>query len=237
MVDLLPPNATRLERNLARAGALIERVPVPLRDLVNPETCPVSALPFLAAAFSVDHWETTWPVSTKRAVIAAAFAVHKSKGTISALRHTLRHVSAGIKVREWFESTPPGPRGTFQLELDVLGTGITGPMYDEIDRLVDDAKPLTRHMTGLTINVVLRGAAPIAAAVHQGDTLTVYPRVIELRATGLCKIGGRIHTGDTMTIQTLPAIEIGMRGAARIGAGIHLADVLTLYPRQPVPPD
>ncbi|OEZ98769.1 phage tail protein I [Duganella phyllosphaerae] len=237
MVDLLPPNATRLERNLARAGALIDRVPVPLRDLANPETCPVSALPFLAAAFSVDHWEPTWPVSTKRAVIQAAFAVHKSKGTISALRHTLRHVSAGIHVREWFQSTPPGPRGTFQLELDVLGTGITGPMYDEIDRLVDDAKPVTRHMTGLTINVGLRGSSPIAAAVHLGDTLTVYPRSIELRATGLCKIGGGIHTGDTMTIQTMPAIEIRVRGAARVAAGIHLADVLTLYPRRPLPPD
>ncbi|WP_247319438.1 phage tail protein I, partial [Ralstonia pseudosolanacearum] len=37
---LLPPNATPLERRAAQAGGRIERVPVPLRDLWNPATCP-----------------------------------------------------------------------------------------------------------------------------------------------------------------------------------------------------
>ena len=108
MADLLPPNATRLERNLARAGALIERVPVPLRDLANPATCPVSALPFLAASFSVDHWETTWPVSTKRAMIQSAFAVHKQKGTISALFAAAGRPDEAVAIFErLFGNAPP----------------------------------------------------------------------------------------------------------------------------------
>lgn len=201
VVDLLPPNATKLERNLARAGALIERVPVPLRDLVNPAACPVSALPFLAASFSVDHWEPTWPVATKRAVIGSAFAVHKQKGTVAALRHALRPISAAIRVREWWETTPPGPRGTFHLDLDVLDSGATAGMYQEIERLVDEAKPVSRQMQSLAINMGVRGAAQVGAAVQLGDELTIYPRTpIEVRTIGRCGTSGAAHSIDTMTI-------------------------------------
>lgn len=237
MVDLLPPNASRLERNLARAGALIERVPVPLRDLANPATCPVSALPFLAASFSVDHWETTWPVSTKRAMIQSAFAVHKQKGTISALRHALRPISAGIRMREWWQTTPPGPRGTFQLEFDVLDTGITNGMYQEIERLVDEAKPVTRHMTGLAITMGVRGAAQVGATVHEGDEMTIYARTpIEIRATGLCGTSAVVHQGDELTVYARTPIEIRVRGVAQVSAGVHQCDALTIYPGQAGPP-
>ena len=236
VADLLPPNATSLERNLARAGALIERVPVPLRDLANPAACPASALPFLAASFSVDHWDTTWPVSTKRAMIQSAFAVHKQKGTISALRHALRPISAGIRVREWWQTTPPGPRGTFQLEFDMLDTGVTSAMYQEIERLVDEAKPVTRHMTGLAITMGVRGAAQVGAVVHQGDELTIYARTpIEVRATGLCCTSAVVHQGDELTVYARTPIEIRVRGAAQVSAGVHQCDALTIFPAQAGP--
>lgn len=215
VTELLPPNATRLERNLARAGALIERVPVPLRDLANPAACPVSALPFLAASFSVDHWEPTWPVSTKRAVIQSAFAVHKRKGTISALRHALAPISADIRVREWWQTTPPGPRGTFQLDFDVLDSGVTSGMHQEIERLVDEAKPVTRHLTGLAINLGVRGTAQIGAAVQLGDEMTIYARTPEeVRVTGRYGTSGMTHSIDTMTIQARPTSgpRAGMAG-------------------------
>ena len=41
---LLPANATELERLAAEVLAQIERVPVPLRQLWNPDTCPVEDL-------------------------------------------------------------------------------------------------------------------------------------------------------------------------------------------------
>ena len=58
---LLPGNASELERLAAEALAQIERVPVPIRDLWNPDTCPVALLPYLAWAFSVDRWSQAWP--------------------------------------------------------------------------------------------------------------------------------------------------------------------------------
>ncbi|MDK6876837.1 phage tail protein I, partial [Escherichia coli] len=55
MNSLLPPGSTPLECRLAQTCSGISDLQVPLRDLWNPATCPVSFLPYLAWAFSVDR--------------------------------------------------------------------------------------------------------------------------------------------------------------------------------------
>jgi phage tail P2-like protein len=200
--NLLPPNATTLERNLAAASAAIEGVPVPLRDLWNPDACPVAWLPFLAFAFSVDRWDPNWSETTKRKVIKAAYFVHKKKGTIGALRRVVEPLGYLIRVLEWWQINPPGPRGTFQLDIGVLDTGITEEMYLELERLIDDAKPLTRHMLGLAISVEVRGTEYLGAASYLGDELTVYPYTPSLIATtGVWLTTGATHVIDTLTVQ------------------------------------
>ena len=49
--SLMPPGSSALERRLAKACSGISGLNVPLRDLWNPATCPVSFLPYLAWAF------------------------------------------------------------------------------------------------------------------------------------------------------------------------------------------
>lgn len=201
MDNLLPPNATPLERRLAEVGAAIAGVPVPLRDLWNPDTCPVEFLPFLAAAFSVDRWDANWTEKTKRAVIKAAYYVHKQKGTIGALRRVVEPLGFLIRVLEWWETNPPGPRGTFRLDIGVLDTGITEEMYVELERLIDDAKPLTRHLLGLAISVEVRGTRYIGAASYLGDELTVYPYTpTAIVSTGQWGTTGSAHLIDTLTV-------------------------------------
>ena len=63
---LLPGNSTQLERDAAVALAQIQRVPIPIRLLWNPDLCPLAVLPYLAWSFSVDRWDSTWSESTKR---------------------------------------------------------------------------------------------------------------------------------------------------------------------------
>ncbi|HCF2992655.1 TPA: phage tail protein I, partial [Pseudomonas aeruginosa] len=70
----LPSNATELERALEFATD--EETDVPLRLLVNPDTCPEHILPWLAWAWSVDRWDNEWSVPTKRAAIRSAFEIH-----------------------------------------------------------------------------------------------------------------------------------------------------------------
>ncbi|MGA4279056.1 phage tail protein I [Ralstonia nicotianae] len=198
---LLPPNATPLERRAAQAGARIERVPVPLRDLWNPATCPAELLPFLAWSFSVDRWNPAWPLATKRAVTAAAYFVHRKKGTIGALRRAVEPLGFLIRVIEWWQTNPPGPRGSFRLEVGVLQTGIDEAMYAELERLIDDAKPCSRPMLGLQISIEARGTQATSAAAYLGDVLTVYPySPPDIVVSGTAPLSGASHDIDTLTV-------------------------------------
>lgn len=201
-VAMLPGNATELERLAAQALAQIERVPIPLRDLWNPDTCPVELLPYLAWAFSVDRWSPAWPESAKRAAIRSAYFIHSRKGTIGALRRVVEPLGYLIEVREWWEEVPAGVPGTFRLLIGVLDTGIDEAMYQELSFLIDDAKPLSRHLIGLAIGLEVRGRTYIGAAAVDGETLTVYPYApgpIEVSSPAVL-LGGAAHTIDTMSI-------------------------------------
>lgn len=202
MTCLLPGNATELERNAAQALAQIERVPIPLRDLWNPNTCPVELLPYLAWAFSVDRWSPAWPESAKRASIRAAYFIHAHKGTIGALRRVVEPLGYLIEVREWWDEVPTGEPGTFRLMIGVLDSGITEAMYQELTWLIDDAKPLTRHLVSLAIGLEVRGRTYIGAAAQDGETLTVYPYApgpIEVSSPALL-LGGAAHSIDTTSV-------------------------------------
>lgn len=199
---LLPGNATELERLAAQALAQIERVPVPLRDLWNPDACPVALLPYLAWAFSVDRWSQAWPENAKRNAIKAAYFIHSRKGTIGALRRVVEPLGYLIEVREWWEELPMGVPGTFRLLIGVLDTGITEAMYQELTWLIDDAKPLSRHLVGLAIGLEVRGATYVGSAAMTGETTTVYPYEpgpIEVSSSAVL-LGGAAHIIDTMSV-------------------------------------
>ncbi len=199
---LLPGNATELERLAAQALAQIERVPVPLRDLWNPDACPVALLPYLAWAFSVDRWSQAWPESAKRNAIKAAYFIHSRKGTIGALRRVVEPLGYLIEVLEWWEELPEGVPGTFRLLIGVLDTGITEAMYQELTWLIDDAKPLSRHLVGLAIGLEVRGAGYVGVALLDGETTTVYPYApgpIEVSSPTVL-LGGGTHIIETTSV-------------------------------------
>ena len=100
---LLPPTSTPLEMSLAAPLARLTAVPVPLRLLWRPMTCPASHLPWLAWALSVDTWDPSWPEDVQRRVVAQSVALHRIKGTRRALEMALEPISAGLSVEEWFE--------------------------------------------------------------------------------------------------------------------------------------
>lgn len=142
--DILPPNATPLERAMAdtdwsRVSALDVDV---IRSITDPATCPVPLLPWLAWAFSVDVWDDTWDEATRRAVIAAAPAVQRSKGTLFAVRTALEAVAVTSTIKEWWEYVPEHRHGTFDITLWVTGVGapITEPLIKQVIQIVTQAK-------------------------------------------------------------------------------------------------
>lgn len=201
MSTLLPPSASQLEQLAAQALARIERVPIPIRDLVNPDRCPVDLLPYLAWAFSVDRWDSNWSEAAKRQVIKTSYYVHSRKGTIGALRRVVEPLGYLIEVLEWWQTVPEGVPGTFAIKVGVLDTGITEEMYQELTWLIEDAKPLTRHLTGLAISLETQGALNIAVSLSEGDEIDVYPPVMrDIEVTGRFGVVGSEHSIDTLDV-------------------------------------
>lgn len=197
--DLLPPSASRMERVAARVCASLGEVPVPLRQLWNPWTCRADLLPYLAWAFSVDRWDEAWPINTKRKAVADAFYLHKYKGTTGAMRRVVEPFGFFIRVNEWWNiDTAPG---TFRLDIGVQDQGITEDTYLELERLISDAKPCSRHMIGMSINLQTSGPHWVGAASYLGEEITIYPYINEtIISGGTAHEGGAVHVIDTMRV-------------------------------------
>ncbi|VVN89396.1 hypothetical protein PS706_01780 [Pseudomonas fluorescens] len=199
MTSLLPLNSTQLER--AIEAALAEKTEIPLRTLYNPDTCPAHLLPWLAWTWSVDRWDNKWSEAVKRSAIRSAFYVHAYKGTIGALRRVVEPLGYLIEVLEWWQTSPKGIPGTFALKVGVLDTGITEEMYLELERLIDDAKPVSRPLTGLAISLEAQGAIHIGVALYEGDVIDVYPPVQrDIEVTAYIGVVGREHSIDTLDV-------------------------------------
>jgi len=150
LADLLPPNASRLERALSVApAASLAGVPVAIDTIWNPATCPVALLPWLAWGLSIDLWDSSWTEAEKRAAIADAILFQRRKGTPASLRQVLDRFDPMIEIVEWFQD-----RGTldpyhFRLELPLLAD--SDVFYDEnlVARILRDiaqVKPVRANM-------------------------------------------------------------------------------------------
>lgn len=173
MQSLLPLNHTPLERAIEVAAD--EDLKATLRTLYNPDTCPAHLLYQLAWAWSVDRWDDDWSEAIKRSVIRSAFFVHAHKGTLGALRRVVEPFGYLIEVQEWWQAEPAGVPGTFALKVGVADSGIDEQTYQELTRLIEDAKPVSRHLVGLDISLESYIPAYQAVALYDGELLEVHP--------------------------------------------------------------
>lgn len=156
MTDLLPPNASPLERAVDGASARLDELPVPLRDLWSAERCPPAFLPWLAWALGVETWDPDWPEGLKRLAVAEAFQVHREKGTVAAVRRVLRQIGAVYDLVEG----PDAARKLSAMQAYVCilnsNTVVLGDIGD-IRAALDRAKRASLH---LTVEVCAGFAAP-----------------------------------------------------------------------------
>lgn len=200
-MTLLPPNATRQERYAAQACADAMALPIPIRQLWDPYNCPAPLLPWLAASFSVDRWDNAWPEATKRSVIAASYFIHAHKGTIGAVRRVVEPMGYLMAITEWWQTTPEGDPGTFAVDIGVSDAGITEQTYQELVRLIADAKPMTRHLSGLHVKSEVRGNTYIGAAVQLSSIVEIYPyQQTELLVSDPLFYAATAHWVATMTV-------------------------------------
>jgi phage tail P2-like protein len=174
-VNLLPPNATRLERALV--DVLIEHdVEVPIAELWDPATCPLSLLPWLAWGLSVDQWDADWPEAVKRQAVADSIALHRIKGTRASVEAVLARFDDLLELVEWHEASPPRAPHTFEIVLPLAGPGVpaggaraTAAFAEAIIREVGRVKPLREHLV-LVQRLLVKGGIGVQALARPAET-------------------------------------------------------------------
>jgi phage tail P2-like protein len=157
---LLPPNASALERAIDVTGARAFDLPVALRDLWNPSTCPVDLLPYLAWGLSLDSWSPDWPEAVRRERVRRAIPIQRRKGTAQSVRDVIASFGGAVAIREWWQTAPRGAPHTFALVLNVSaadGAPADAAFVDAIIAEVHRTKPVRSHFT-FTQGVDARGA-------------------------------------------------------------------------------
>lgn len=174
--QLLPTGSTPLEKRAAEILKTAVENPVIIADLINPDKCPAPLLAYLAWAFSVDKWDENWTEEVKRIAIKQSFFIHKHKGTIAAIKRVIEPIGYLIELKEWFNMQPQGIAGTFNLTIEVPESGLNEQTYNELVRLIEDVKPVSRHLTQLAIAISPTGNLNAFFGQNSGEIITVYPQ-------------------------------------------------------------
>lgn len=199
--DLMPPNATVMERNLALSMARMSAIPLMVRKTWNPDTCPSALLPWLAWAFSVDEWDDTWSEQAKRNVIKNARYVHQKKGTLSAIKRAVDPLGYIIETVECWQDNPPGPPHSFRIVVGVTETALTESVYNQIVRLIETYKNERSYLSAMTVMAETRGDIYIGSAIMSGVDTTIYPYMGgELENAGAVFMATMEHSIDSVTL-------------------------------------
>ncbi|WP_039017338.1 phage tail protein I [Halocynthiibacter namhaensis] len=152
--SILPPNATRVELACERGIAVSRPDLTPVAALMNPDTCPVHLLPWLAWALSVDFWDSGWSEETKRASIRESVSIHRVKGTLQSVRRALKAAGYGdatVVERYGYETYD----GAYKYDGSIT--------YSEPDHWAEYRVYLTRPITieqAAQVRAILRLVAP-----------------------------------------------------------------------------
>ena len=177
MNKLLPPNSTLLERNVCSVTSEATDLDVNIRAITTLKNTPNDFLPLIAWQNSVDRWNRNWSDKEKIAQIRASFQIHQKKGTVAALKEITKAFGYSLTVTEWWQEQPNNTPGTFQITIDTEGNELTESGYNTLVSLLNDAKPLTRELKGIELNVVsVRGDTNVACAMYDGEDVTIYPK-------------------------------------------------------------
>lgn len=174
--SLLPPNASDLELAVEKVLSRTEQIPVTIDTLWDPETAPENTLPWLAWALSVDEWSSAWSVETKRRVIANSVELHRKKGTRGAINLAMSGINIETEITEWFEQSPPGRPGTFNVDATLNADGFTFDQWRELSGAIHSAKNVRSHCT-VSMRSEVQSTMPVYAGVTFGADYILQPYI------------------------------------------------------------
>lgn len=174
---LLPPNASRLERNVAQLSVAMTNLPVAIVDLHRVAACPSAFLPWLAWARRVEYWDADWSDSQKRQVIADARLFNQQRGTRSSISSLLDQMLPTIDCQliAWHELSPKGVPFSFVVHVDPAQQ-ISIEQAQRIHTAVDATKS-ARDLYSVAARVGSQSRVFTAGATRESHRVSMSTRV------------------------------------------------------------
>ena len=179
-----------------------------IKQLHDPELCPIEFLPWLAYALSVDVWNDGWPEATKRAVCANAREVHKHKGLAGGIEMALYALGVRLEIVEWWQTEPKGEPGTLDLTLWVndnimphaeilIGAELTRDLLS----VIDSSKRASLHYK-FTLGIEMHTGFQVGYSTENAKALTrvdaLHTQLKTKASTGF-KSGYSVETARALT--------------------------------------
>jgi phage tail P2-like protein len=162
--DLLPSNATVLERELALQSGTLDAIdPVAIEGIWDAWRCPAALLPWLAWALSVDHWDDAWSEIIKRQTIADSPAYHRRKGSVASVEDLVALAGKPFSIIEWWQHLSLSRRGTAIIHIEAA--------LDEVNGVLRKVRPLVMASKPKSRAVFLGAGEAAVAVMHMGAGL------------------------------------------------------------------
>lgn len=168
MSSLLPPNATKLEKNIEQIGQRTTQLPIPFVELHRVELCPVQFLAWLAWDHRVEYWRSDWNEAEKRQAISESKAFNAQRGTRSSIENLISKSANNYQLKAWHEFNPPQPPFTFVVIINELSVSIEQLL--QIQTAVEATKS-ARDNFSISAKVVSSGQFQMTGACHSGETV------------------------------------------------------------------
>lgn len=222
---ILKPNATEHDRALEQAIRKGKPDLTPVATLMNPDTCPMHLLGWLAWSVSVDVWDPEWSEATKRAVIRNSIDVHRRKGTIGSVRRAVESILDDIEIIE-----RAGDLAPHEFKVVVSGSLPSDHAYSSVLKVIANTKPVRSHLKSIQVRRNGRAEFAIGTAHQHAIKSQVGLRFAPALAPRRPRFATARHVSSTLRIAP-SRIALNIPDAPAIAASaLHRASTTTIHP-------
>lgn len=162
---------------------------------------PENVLRMLAWENRVDgvEWTLATTVEDKRELVKGSFELNQRRGTRWGVERIFTLLRFVPDITEWYEDG--GVPGTWRVSfLDVGQRGVSGLELASVFTLVEQYRPVSRHLVGLNI-----GASPLPSQVFCAAAVQLSALVVcsPAPALGLIEPRGTVHAAVAVSVQSM----------------------------------
>ncbi|WP_294962038.1 phage tail protein [Sulfurimonas sp.] len=175
-MSIIPLRENKEQRDVEKVGEITLSKFNVKKVSVNPLECDILLLEHLALSLDINI--AGLDENEARTYLQNAREIKKYIGTSYAVKKASEAIyGKDIKVEPWNKHS--GVPGTYKIIIEANKKPVTEANLNKTIRLIDYAKRVSTHLSGITINMKSSGLMSNACTTQSSEDVTILPQVIE----------------------------------------------------------